>query len=179
MVFFLAVRSIGKRPGRSVATLLVSFAVASTLTVNVRQRAEEMHLLRRAGATPGQLRRMMVGEASIVALAGAALTAWPAMLGGRALLDMFQGQRAGRRRRGPCLRADRLGLRYRHHSARLGRRRLPRRTRGIRTGTRLGRSAGLARKVAGYAALLVGAAGICAIFTPGSPCRSRTRPSKR
>ncbi|MGX7674438.1 FtsX-like permease family protein [Plantactinospora sp. DSM 117369] len=121
MVFFLAVRSIGKRPGRSVATLLVSFAVASTLTVNVRQRAEEMHLLRRAGATPGQLRRMMVGEASIVVLAGAALTA-------SGVARQVPGQRAGRRRRGPCLRADRLGLRYRHHSARLGRRRVPRRT---------------------------------------------------
>lgn len=78
-------------------TLLVFFAVASTLTVNVRQRAAELELLRCSGATPAQLGRMVVGEAVVVALVGAALATGPAVLGGRALLDLFQdsGQVAG------------------------------------------------------------------------------------
>ncbi|MFF8869933.1 FtsX-like permease family protein [Streptomyces massasporeus] len=71
-------------------TLLVFFAIASTLTVNVRQRASEMELLRCSGATPGQIGRMVVGEAVAVALVGAALAIGPAMLGGRALLEVFQ-----------------------------------------------------------------------------------------
>ncbi|MDQ1065705.1 ABC transporter permease [Streptomyces canus] len=78
-------------------TLLVFFAVASTLTVNVRRRAGELELLRCSGATPGQIRRMVVGEAVAVALIGAVLAIGPAMLGGQALLDVFQdsGQVAG------------------------------------------------------------------------------------
>jgi putative ABC transport system permease protein len=71
-------------------TLLVFFAIASTLTVNVRQRAAEMELLRCSGATPAQLKRMVVGEAVAVALVGAALAVGPGMLGGRALLGVFQ-----------------------------------------------------------------------------------------
>ncbi|WP_217215216.1 FtsX-like permease family protein [Streptomyces sp. AC550_RSS872] len=71
-------------------TLLVFFAVASALTVNVRQRAAELDLLRCSGATPAQLQRMVVGEAVVVALVGAALAIGPAMLGGRALLEVFQ-----------------------------------------------------------------------------------------
>ncbi|MFI1422428.1 FtsX-like permease family protein [Streptomyces sp. NPDC020731] len=71
-------------------TLLVFFAVASTLTVNVRQRTSELELLRCSGATPAQIKRMVVGEAVAVALVGAALAIGPAMLGGQALLDMFQ-----------------------------------------------------------------------------------------
>ncbi|WP_031038325.1 FtsX-like permease family protein, partial [Streptomyces sp. NRRL WC-3774] len=71
-------------------TLLVFFAVASTLTVNVRQRAGELELLRCSGATPGQIRRMVVGESVAVALIGTVLAIGPAMLGGRALLGVFQ-----------------------------------------------------------------------------------------
>ncbi|MFC6019287.1 FtsX-like permease family protein [Plantactinospora solaniradicis] len=124
-----------------------------------------MHLLRRAGATPGQLRRMMVGEASIVALAGAALAVWPAMLGGRALLDRFQdsGQVASGVDHvfGPIALGSGIGITL---FASAGAAFLAVR-RGTRTGTRSGRSAGPARNVAGYAALLVGAAGVCATFT--------------
>ncbi|MEU6477560.1 FtsX-like permease family protein [Streptomyces sp. NPDC047017] len=71
-------------------SLLVFFAVASALTVSVRQRAAELELLRCSGATPAQLKRMVVGEAVVVALAGAALAVGPAALGGRALLGAFQ-----------------------------------------------------------------------------------------
>ncbi|MHC3467312.1 FtsX-like permease family protein [Streptomyces sp. 7R007] len=71
-------------------TLLVFFAVASTLTVAVRHRAAELELLRCCGATPAQIGRMVVGEAVVVALAGAVLAIGPAVLGGRLLLDRFQ-----------------------------------------------------------------------------------------
>ncbi|MET9497085.1 FtsX-like permease family protein [Streptomyces sp. NPDC006552] len=71
-------------------TLLVFFAIASTLTVTVHQRAEEMRLLRSTGATPGQLARMVVGEAVVVALAGVLLAVGPAVLGGTVLLDVFK-----------------------------------------------------------------------------------------
>jgi putative ABC transport system permease protein len=71
-------------------TLLVFFAIASTLTVNVRQRGEEIKLLRCIGATPAQIKRMVVGESAMVALIGMLLAIWPAMLGGQALLGMFQ-----------------------------------------------------------------------------------------
>ncbi len=78
-------------------TLLVFFAVASALTVNVRQRAAELELLRCSGATPGQIRRLVVGEAVAVALVGTAAAALPAVLGGRLLVELFQdtGQVAG------------------------------------------------------------------------------------
>ncbi|MDN3026907.1 FtsX-like permease family protein [Streptomyces sp. S.PB5] len=71
-------------------SLLVFFAVASTLTVNVRQRAAELELLRCSGATPAQIKRMVVGEAVAVALVGAVPAIGPAVLGGRGLLDLFQ-----------------------------------------------------------------------------------------
>ncbi|MFI6656597.1 FtsX-like permease family protein [Streptomyces sp. NPDC050523] len=71
-------------------TLLVFFAVASTLTVNVRQRTGELELLRCSGATPAQIKRMVVGEAVAVALIASVLAIGPAMLGGRALLNGFQ-----------------------------------------------------------------------------------------
>lgn len=71
-------------------SLLVFFAVASTLTVNVRQRTDEIDLLRSSGATPAQIKRMIVGEAAVVGLVGSALAMVPAMLGGNALLGLFQ-----------------------------------------------------------------------------------------
>ncbi|MFB9466756.1 FtsX-like permease family protein [Streptomyces cinereospinus] len=71
-------------------TLLVFFAISSTLTVTVRQRAAELELLRCSGATPGQIRRMVAGEAVAVALVGAAAAIGPAVLGGRALLAVFR-----------------------------------------------------------------------------------------
>jgi putative ABC transport system permease protein len=62
-------------------SLIVLFSVASTLAITVRQRAEEVGLLRVVGATPRQARRLVLVEASAVtgvaALLGA-LVAWPA-----------------------------------------------------------------------------------------------------
>ena len=62
-------------------SLIVLFSVASTLTITVRQRAEEIGLLRIVGATPRQARRIVLAEASVVTIVAAVLgaaIAWPA-----------------------------------------------------------------------------------------------------
>lgn len=62
-------------------SLIVLFSVASTLAVTVRQRGEEIGLLRVVGAVPRQARRLVLAEAAAVSAAGAAigaLLAWPA-----------------------------------------------------------------------------------------------------
>ncbi|WP_067458275.1 FtsX-like permease family protein [Actinomadura macra] len=69
--------------------LLVVFAVTSTLTLSVRQRASEMALLKSVGATPAQLGRMIVGEAAGLAVAAAVLAIPPAVLVGRGLLGLL------------------------------------------------------------------------------------------
>ncbi|MGI5327474.1 FtsX-like permease family protein [Actinomadura nitritigenes] len=71
--------------------LLVVFAVTSTLTLAVRQRAAEMALLKSVGATPAQLTRMIVGEAAGLAVLAALLGAVPGALGGRGLLGLLHG----------------------------------------------------------------------------------------
>ncbi|MGW6787632.1 FtsX-like permease family protein [Streptomyces chartreusis] len=141
-------------------TLLVFFAVASTLTVNVRQRAAELELLRCSGATPAQLKRMVVGEAVVVALVGAALAIGPAMLGGRALLDLFQdsGQVAGSVPHdfGPIALISGIDITL---LASAGAAFL-----AVRRATRGQEKRGGARKFLAYAALLVGAASVSSTF---------------
>jgi len=69
--------------------LIVAFAVASTLTLAVRQRDREMALLRSIGATPGQVGRMIVVEAVVVAFV-AVVVAIPAGFGlGRLLFRLL------------------------------------------------------------------------------------------
>jgi putative ABC transport system permease protein len=70
--------------------LIVVFAVSSTMTLSVRQREIEMGVLRNAGATPGQLRRMVAGESVAVALVAAAVAVPIALLLGRVLLGLLQ-----------------------------------------------------------------------------------------
>jgi predicted lysophospholipase L1 biosynthesis ABC-type transport system permease subunit len=70
--------------------IIVVFAVASTLTVSVRQRSSEMALLRSVGATPAQVGRMIVGEAAVVALLAAVAAILPAILAGALLLELLQ-----------------------------------------------------------------------------------------
>lgn len=141
-------------------TLLVFFAVASTLTVNVRQRAAELELLRCSGATPAQLKRMVVGEAVVVALVGAALAIGPAMLGGRALLDLFQdsGQAAESVPHdfGPIALISGIDITL---LASAGAAFL-----AVRRATRGQEKRGGARKFLAYAALLVGAASVTSTF---------------
>lgn len=141
-------------------TLLVFFAVASTLTVNVRQRAAELELLRCSGATPAQLKRMVVGEAVAVALVGAALAIGPAMLGGRALLDVFQdsGQvaRSVDHSFGPMalLSGVDITLLAAAGAAFLA----------VRRATRGHQQRGRARTFFAYAALITGALAVCSTF---------------
>jgi putative ABC transport system permease protein len=70
--------------------LLVVFAVTSTLTLAVRQRADEIALLKSVGATPAQIGRMIVGEALAVAVVAAAAAVPLGLLGGRALLALLK-----------------------------------------------------------------------------------------
>ncbi|WP_199702736.1 FtsX-like permease family protein [Jiangella rhizosphaerae] len=70
--------------------VIVLFAVISTMTLSVRQRAGEMALLKSIGATPFQVGRMIVGEAAAVAVVAAALAILPAAGAGRLLLEMLQ-----------------------------------------------------------------------------------------
>lgn len=145
-------------------TLLVFFAVASTLTVNVRQRGEEIHLLRCTGATPAQIKRMVIGEAAVVAMAGALIAIWPAMLGGAALLNQLQsgGQVAAEVEHvfGPIALASGIAVTL---VASVGAAFV-----GVRRGTKQpagGRARyGRGRRLAGFAALLAGAAGVSATF---------------
>ncbi|QWB21479.1 MULTISPECIES: FtsX-like permease family protein [Streptomyces] len=141
-------------------TLLVFFAIASTLTVNVRQRAAERELLRCSGATPAQIKRMVVGEAVAVALVGAALAIGPALLGGRALLEVFQdsGQVAQSVEYsfGPVASASGVGITL---LAAAGAAFL-----AVRRATGEGRQRGRARTVLPYAALVAGAASATSTF---------------
>ncbi|OON82863.1 FtsX-like permease family protein [Streptomyces tsukubensis] len=145
-------------------TLLVFFAVASTLTVNVRQRAEEIGLLRETGATPAQIKRMVVGEAAVVSLIGSLLAIGPAVLGGRTLLDLYKD-------------TDQVAPGVDHvfgsFSLSLGVIMTVVASAGaaflaVRRATRAAagtaRAGGRGRKAAGAAALVVGAAGISATF---------------
>jgi putative ABC transport system permease protein len=70
--------------------LIVVFAVASTLTLQVRQRSREMALLKSVGATPAQVRRMIVGEAAAVSVVAAAAAVLPAMVAGRLVFGLLQ-----------------------------------------------------------------------------------------
>jgi putative ABC transport system permease protein len=70
--------------------LIVIFAVGSTMTLSVRQRDLEIGVLRRAGATGAQIRRMIVGEAVLVSLLAAAVAVPIGVLLGRVLLDLLQ-----------------------------------------------------------------------------------------
>ncbi|MFF2512561.1 FtsX-like permease family protein [Streptomyces sp. NPDC058086] len=141
-------------------TLLVFFAIASTLTVNVRQRGAEMELLRCSGATPAQIGRMVVGEAVAIALVGAVLAIGPAMLGGRALLGVFQdsGQvaRTVDHSFGPVALGSGIGITV---AAAAGAAFL-----AVRRVTLRRRPRNRARTFLAYAALLVGGAAVCSTF---------------
>lgn len=53
--------------------LLIVFVVAGTIGLSVRHRRRDLALLRAIGATPGQVRRMLLAEAALLALVAAAL----------------------------------------------------------------------------------------------------------
>jgi putative ABC transport system permease protein len=67
------------------ALFIAMFVVASTLGLSIQLREREIALLRAVAATPGQIRRMIAWEATIVALIGSAAGIWPGVLLGRTL----------------------------------------------------------------------------------------------
>ena len=59
------------------ALFIAMFVVAGTMGLSIQQREREIALLRAVAATPGQIRRMIAWEATIVALIGSAAGIWP------------------------------------------------------------------------------------------------------
>ena len=55
--------------------------------LSIQQREREIALLRAVAATPGQIRRMIAWEATIVGLVGSAMGIWPGAILGRELAD--------------------------------------------------------------------------------------------
>ncbi|OEJ93995.1 FtsX-like permease family protein [Streptomyces thermolilacinus] len=65
------------------------FVVSSTVSLSLNQRQRESALLRAIGATPAQLRRMVLGETLFVAVFATALACFPGPVIGRLLLHAF------------------------------------------------------------------------------------------
>src|SRR5689334_16974971 len=65
------------------AMFIAIFVVAGTLGLSIQQREREIALMRAVAATPGQIRRMIAWEATIVALVGSAAGIWPGIVLGR------------------------------------------------------------------------------------------------
>ncbi len=81
------------------------FVVASTFSFAVAQRRREFGLLRTAGATPAQVRRMVFTEAFVIGVLASAATLL-ARGGGRAPAGRLDGRRRYRPRLVPDRRAD-------------------------------------------------------------------------
>jgi putative ABC transport system permease protein len=77
------------------AVMLAIFVVAATLGLSVLQRGREIALLRTVGAKPRQVRRLLVGEAVIVALAAGVAGIAPGVLLASVLFDALQGRGIG------------------------------------------------------------------------------------
>jgi putative ABC transport system permease protein len=77
------------------AVLLAVFVVAATLGLSVLQRGRELALLRAVGAKPRQLRRLLVGEAAVVALAAGLVGLAPGALLGWFLFSQLQRRGIG------------------------------------------------------------------------------------
>ncbi|XVS67908.1 ABC transporter permease [Actinosynnema sp. CA-299493] len=71
------------------AIFIAMFVVSSTLGLSVQQRTRELATLRAIGATPRQVRRMVVGEAFFIAIIAAALGCVPGMLIGPFLFSLM------------------------------------------------------------------------------------------
>ena len=72
-------------------TLVALFIVTSTLALAVQLRRREIALLRAVGATPGQLRRLVLGETLMLAVPATALALLPSEAIGLRLLSEFAG----------------------------------------------------------------------------------------
>jgi putative ABC transport system permease protein len=77
------------------AVMLAIFVVAATLGQSVLQRGREIALLRTIGAKPRQVRRLLISEATIVALAAGVGGIAPGVLLASALLGALKGRGIG------------------------------------------------------------------------------------
>ncbi|MER5422549.1 ABC transporter permease [Streptosporangium roseum] len=73
------------------AAMVTVFVVAGTLSLSIQQRQREMALLRAIGTTPGQLRRLILGETMLIAVIATALACLPSPRIGEWLLGAFSG----------------------------------------------------------------------------------------
>ncbi|WP_106397241.1 ABC transporter permease [Actinocorallia populi] len=73
----------------SLAAMAMVFVVAGTLGLSIRQRQRENALLRAVGATPGQVRGMILGETMVLAVPATVLACLPASGFGGWLLGFF------------------------------------------------------------------------------------------
>ncbi|MFD0683844.1 FtsX-like permease family protein [Actinomadura fibrosa] len=71
------------------SAMVTVFVVAATLGLSIRRRQRQTALLRAVGATPGQIRRLLVGETLLLAVAATALACLPGPHAGRWLLAAF------------------------------------------------------------------------------------------
>jgi putative ABC transport system permease protein len=69
------------------ALFIAIFVVASTMGLSIQQREREIALLRAVAATPGQIRRMILWEALIVAVLASAAGVFPGAVLGREVTD--------------------------------------------------------------------------------------------
>ncbi|MDX3003005.1 FtsX-like permease family protein [Kribbella solani] len=72
-----------------IAVMTMMFVVASTLALSAQHREREFALLRGIGTTPGQVRKMILGEALMVALPAVALGCVPGIFLGRFLFEQL------------------------------------------------------------------------------------------
>lgn len=71
------------------SAMVTVFVVAATLGLSIRQRQRQTALLRAVGATPGQIRRLIVGETMLLAVVATGLACLPGPRVGRWLLTAF------------------------------------------------------------------------------------------
>lgn len=69
------------------ATMVSMFGVASMLALSIQQRGRELALLRAVGSTPGQLRRMVLGETLLLSVFATALALVPGRFLGEFLFE--------------------------------------------------------------------------------------------
>ncbi|GAA1663755.1 ABC transporter permease [Kribbella yunnanensis] len=72
-----------------IAVMTMMFVVASTLALSAQHREREFALLRGIGTTPGQVRRMILGEGLLVALPAVVVGVLPGMALGRFLFEQL------------------------------------------------------------------------------------------
>ncbi|TDO52232.1 putative ABC transport system permease protein [Kribbella sp. VKM Ac-2527] len=72
-----------------IATMTMIFVVASTLALSAQHREREFALLRSIGTTPGQVRRMILGESLLVSIPAVLVGLIPGWFLGRYLFDQL------------------------------------------------------------------------------------------